>query len=231
MKVSALIEDAKRYVVGYYEDDGEQYVHWTEEDWLSYVKMAVGIIGMVDQDLFTTTVDVDLRPGSVQDIPAPCQSLRTVRGQRNKDGAVDHIIRKRSMSSMKLPSINRPVCRVSTATTGDYKVKSYTIDPDDPKMVIVDPPVPDGVTATMVVTCYAPPKMESLEEDLPINDTHSAIVFELILYYAWGVDIEDQANRERSNKHWDNALKLMEINDKATVERLKRLATKAMTNG
>lgn len=231
MNVSALIEDAKRYVVGYYEDDGEQYVHWTEEDWLSYVRLAVGVLAMADTELFTSTVDVDLVPGSVQTLPEQCQSLRAVRGQRNNKGAIDYIIRKRSMASMKLPSITRPVCRQTTVTDGEYKVKSYTVDPDDPTMLVVDPPVPEGTTATMVVTCYAPPKIQSLEEDLPFDDTHAAVIFELILYYAWGVDIEDQANRERSNTHWNNALKLMEIKDKAKIEQLKRLAFKAVTNG
>lgn len=231
MNVSALIEDAKRYVVGYYEDDGEQYVHWTEEDWLSYVRMAVGIIAMADTEMFTSTVDVELTAGSVQILPEQCQSLRAVRGQRNSNGVIDAIIRKRSMASLQLPSITRPTCQQTTVTDGPYKVKSYTIDPADPTMLVVDPPVPEGTKATMVVTCYAPPRLQSLEEHLPFDDTHAAVVFELILYYAWGVDIEDQANRERSNKHWENALKLLEIKDKAKVEMLKRLAFKAVTNG
>jgi len=33
-----------------------------------------------------------------------------------------------------------------------------------------------------------------------------------MLYYAWGVDIEDPANRERSNQHWNNAMALMKLN-------------------
>lgn len=231
MKVATLIEDAKRYVVGYYEDDGEQYVHWTEDDWLSYVRLAVGIIAAADTELFTSVVDVKLQPGSVQELPEQCTALRSVRGQRNEQGHIEHIIRKRSSASLKLSPIRRPTCKQYTVGDGDYKVKSYTVDNDDPKMIVVDPPVPAGTDATMVITCYAPPKLESFDEDLPLNDTHTSIVFELILYYAWGVDIEDQASRERSNTHWNNALKLMEIKDRQTEKLLKQIAKRAVTNG
>ena len=231
MKVATLIEDAKRYVVGYYEDDGEQYVHWTEDDWLSYVRLAIGIIATADTELFTSVVDVKLQPGSVQELPEQCTALRSVRGQRNEQGHIEHIIRKRSSASLKLSPIRRPTCKQVTVGDGDYKVKSYTVDNDDPKMIVVDPPVPSGTNATMVITCYAPPKLASLDEDLPLDDTQASIVFELILYYAWGVDIEDQASRERSNQHWNNALKLMEIKDRQTEKLLKQIAKRAVTNG
>lgn len=230
MKIAGLIEDAKRYVVGYYEDEGEQYVHWSEEDWLSYVRMAVGVIALTDVELFTSVVDVDLQPGAVQELPSQCQTLRSVRGQRGDNG-IEHLVRKRSHSSLRLPKITRPTCKMVTKSDGPYTVKSYAVDPDDPKVIIVDPPVPTGASATLVVTCYAPPAMKSVEEDLPLNDTHAAIIFELILYYAWGVDIEDQASRERSNTHWNNALKLMDIRDSAREKQLKRMIAKAVMNG
>lgn len=231
MKLATLIEDAKRYVVGYYEDDGEQYVHWTEDDWLSYIRLAVGIIATADTELFTTTVDVELQAGSVQELPSPCKTLRSVRGQRDERGQITHIIRKRSSASLKLAPINRNTCKQITVGNTDYKVKSYTVDADDTKMIVVDPPVPEGTKATMVITCFAPPSLESLEDEIPFDDSHAAIVFELLLYYAWGVDIEDQASRERSDTHWKNAMTLLEIKDKQTSNLLKRMATKAVTNG
>lgn len=230
MKVSTLIEDAKRYVVGYYEDDGEQYVHWTEEDWFSYIRLAVGIVATADTSLFTSVVTCRLQEGAVQPLPRQCDRLVSVRGQAGDNGAIEHIPRKRSVTSRKIPSMSRPMCRITTDSSG-YKVKTYTIDPADPTMIVVDPPVPPGEHATLVITCYAPPRLTSMDDDIPFTDVHASVIFELILYYAWGVDIEDQASRERSNTHWNNAMKLMEISDKMQKENLKRLAIKAVQNG
>lgn len=231
MKVSALIEDAKRYVVGYYEDDGEQYVHWTEEDWFSYVRLAVGIVATADTSLFTNVVECRLHEGAVQTLPSQCKRLVSVRGQVGENGAIDHIPRKRSVTSRKIPRMSRPMCRVSVTGDGGYKVNTYTIDPADPTTIVVDPPVPPGESATLVITCYAPPTLNTMDDDIPFTDVHASVVFELILYYAWGVDIEDQASRERSNTHWNNAMKLMEISDKMQKENLKRLAIKAEQHG
>lgn len=231
MKVADLIEDAKRYVVGYFEDDGEEYVHWTEADWISYARMAVGILATAESDLFTTVVDIKLEPGSVQYLPSECSALRSVRGQRGDNNSITSLIRKRSFSSINLPRISRPSCHSTTSSTNGYTVKSYAVDPADPTSLIVDPPVPDGVSATMVITCYSPPVLSSVEDDIQINDTHLPIIFELMLYYAWGVDIEDQANRERSDTHWNNAIKLLDIKDARRKEQLKMLAIKAVTNG
>lgn len=231
MKVSALIDDAKRYVVGYYEDDGEQYVHWTEDDWLSYVRLAVGIIAAADVSLFTSVVEVPLQQGSVQTLPSQCESLRSVRGQRGENGEVEHLPRKRSITSRRIPTISRKICSNYVKGDTEYKIKTYTVDPDDPKMIIVDPPVPVGTDATLVITCYAPPSLGGMDDEIPFTDVHTSVIFELILYYAWGVDIEDQANRERSNTHWNNALKLLEISDKMQKDNLKKLAVKAVSNG
>lgn len=231
MKVSALIEDAQRYVVGYYDDEDEMYVHWTEDDWLSYIKLAVGILATVDPELFTKTVDVELVPGAVQEIPAQCKTLRSVRGQRDDTGAISRLVRKRSSSTLKLPGIMRKTCKIKTVSDDEYVVKSYTVDEFDEKVIIVDPPVPNGRTATLVITCYSPPDIKDVNEELPINATHASIIFELLLYYAWGVDIEDTANRERSNTHWNNALKLMDITDAVMTKLLRGHKAKAVTNG
>lgn len=222
MKISTLIEDARRYVVGYYEDEDEKYVHWTEDDWLSYVRLAVGVMAMADVELFTNVIDVPLQPGQVQELPASCNTLRSVRGQRADDGSISHFVRKRSYNSMRLPRITRPTCKAITVGDGSYKVEAYAVDDNDKGMILVEPPVPVGFEGSLVVTCYSPPRIDSLDEDLPFDDSHATIVFELILYYAWGVDIEDQANRERSNTHWNNALKLMDIRDVAQQRALMR---------
>lgn len=224
MKVSSLIEDARRYVVGYYDDDDEQYVHWLEEDWLSYVKMAIGIVTLADQSSFTKTMDIDLVEGSIQEIPEECKTLKSVRGVKDGRGVITHKVRKRASNSLKLPTLSRPLCKSITNSNSDYIVKSYSLDEDDDRIIIVDPPVPQGVSGILTISCYSPPIIETEDDDIDLSQAQQTAVFELILYYAWGVDIEDTANRERSNTHWAHAMTLLQILTDADSKALKKQA-------
>lgn len=89
---------------------------------------------------------------------------------------------------------------------------SYDFDPDNPRQIIVDPPVPAGVEASLVISCYQPPVVSGEDDIIDLGSDLESAVFELMLYYAWGVDIEDTASRERSNTHWQNAMTLMRLN-------------------
>ena len=100
----------------------------------------------------------------------------------------------------------------SRIKSNTYKLNSYDIDPDNPRQIIVDPPVPAGTDATLVISCYQPPVVTSEDSAIDMGADLESAVFELMLYYAWGVDIEDTANRERSNQHWNNAMTLMKLN-------------------
>lgn len=224
MKISSLIEDARRYVVGYYEDDDEQYVHWLEEDWLSYVKMAIGIVTLADQSAFTKVMDIELVEGSVQEIPDECKTLKAVRGVKDERGVITHRVRKRASNTLKLPAISRPLCKSITKSNSDYVVKSYALDDDDDRIIVVEPPVPAGVTGLLTISCYSPPTIETEDDDIELTQAQQTAVFELVLYYAWGVDIEDTANRERSNTHWEHAMTLLKVINDADSKALKRQA-------
>lgn len=230
MKISSLIEDARRYVVGYFDDDDEQYVHWLEEDWFSYVRMAIGIVALANQSTFTKVMDIELQEGSIQEIPDSCKTLKSVRGIRDERGVITSTVRKRSSSSLKLPTLRRKFCKGTTESDSGYRVKSYTLDEDDDRAIIVDPPVPEGVKATLSISCYAPPEVNSEDDDIELDNAQQTAVFELLLYYAWGVDIEDTANRDRSKLHWDNAMSLLRIMDATEAKALKRQAKLANGN-
>ena len=209
MKVSGIIEEVSRYLQDNEFEDDVAYVHWTKQDLLTYIRNAIAIVAMVRKEEFTSTVDVELVEGIIQELPAPCKSLRTVQGQKDENGVITKRVRETKISN--LTGFNRAVCTSSTrSSSSEYTVKSYSYDEADPKVVIVDPPVPKGVSATLTITCYAPPEM---------------------LYYAYGVDIEDVANRERSNQHWKNALDLLQIYDYKQREEIRQLARRGVMNG
>lgn len=230
MKVSGIIEEVSRYLQDNEFEDDVAYVHWTKQDLLTYIRNAIAIVAMVRKEEFTSTVDVELVEGIIQELPAPCKSLRTVQGQKDENGVITKRVRETKISN--LTGFNRAVCTSSTrSSSSEYIVKSYSYDEADPKVIIVDPPVPKGVSATLTITCYAPPEISGEDDELEVDDNFRPIIFELMLYYAYGVDIEDVANRERSNQHWKNALDLLQIYDYKQREEIRQLARRGVMNG
>lgn len=221
MLVSGFIEEVSRYLQDNEFEDDVAYVHWTRDDLLTYLRNAVAIVAMVRKEEFTHTTDVELVEGIMQTLPSPCKSLKTVQGQKDERGVINKRIRETKLSS--LTGFARAVCTANTRSTGEYSVKSYSYDETDPKTIIVDPPVPKGVNATLTITCYAPPTISGEDDDLQIDVNIRPIIFELMLYYAYGVDIEDNANRERSNQHWKNALDLLQIYDYKQRDELRQM--------
>ena len=207
ISANSLIEDVARYLSDYEED--EAYVHWTKEDLLSYFKRAISIVAMTNQKRFVKKTEVKLVAGILQDVPESCESDVTVYGMANEDGVVTE--RARRIKIGLYPKLGRPVCS-SRVKSDTYKLSSYDIDESNPRQIIVDPPVPEGTDATLIISCYQPPVVTSEDSAVELGADLESAVFELMLYYAWGVDIEDQANRERSNQHWNNAMTLMKLN-------------------
>lgn len=207
ISANSLIEDVARYLSDYEED--EAYVHWTKEDLLSYFKRAISIVAMTNQKRFVKKTEVKLVAGILQDVPESCESDVTVYGMANEDGVVTERARRTKIGFY--PKLGRPVCS-SRVKSDTYKLSSYDIDESNPRQIIVDPPVPEGTEATLIISCYQPPVVTSENSAVELGADLESAVFELMLYYAWGVDIEDQANRERSNQHWNNAMTLMKLN-------------------
>lgn len=222
MKVAELIEEVSRYLQDNEFEDDIQYVHWTRDDLFSYLRNAVAIVSMVRKEEFVSTVDVELVEGAVQKLPAPCKSLKTVQGQKNDRGVITQRIREAKLSN--LASFSRSVCTKKTTSTDGYVVKSYSYDEDDPKTIYVDPPLQKGQTGTLTITCYAPPKVNGIDDELDLDENFRPIIFELMLYYAYGVDIEDNANRERSEAHIKVALQLLQIYDYKEQQAVMRAA-------
>lgn len=210
ISASSMLTDIARYLSDY--DEDESYVHWTQDDLLSYFKRAISIVAMAKRDRFVKRRVVKLKPGAVQETPEDCKSDISVQGVE-KDGVVERV-RRANLSIY--PPLGRPMCRSKICGTG-YKMKSFDIDPTNRRSILVDPPVPDGADVSLVLTCYMPPTVDSVDSTIELGQDLEAVVFELMLYYAWGVDIEDVANRERSNQHWNNAMTLLQLDVKLTA--------------
>nr|DAR25190.1 MAG TPA: head to tail adaptor [Caudoviricetes sp.] len=206
-----LIEDVARYLSDY--DEDESYVHWTQEDLLSYFKRAIGIVSIVKRDKFTRITEIKLVEGILQEVPSTCESDVKVLGLADENGTLKSIARKATHT--KYPALGRPICKGRVKGNKDYKLNSYEYSDENPRYILVDPPVPANTDATLVITCYTPPDVTSLDSEVDLGADIESAIFELMLYYAWGVDIEDNANRERSDSHWNKAIQLLQLSNGA----------------
>ena len=197
-----LIDDVSRYLRD--NEPDYEFTHWEESELASFLERAVYLVSSVRPSLFTSKVEVPLVAGSIQTIPDTCHEFVSVVGQKNADGGITAV--RKTTSKMAL-ALKFPVCSINT--TGDYEVSSWRYDEDDSKTVYVDPPVPAGSTGTLVVSCYNVPEVDSATTKLHLPAHWQPALFELMLYYAYGVDIESVPNRDRSAVHWNNAVTIM----------------------
>lgn len=208
LAVSTLIEDVARYLSEF--DEDESYVHWTKEDLLSYARYAIGVVGTIKKDKFIKRTEIKMKPGAVQDVPENCESNVSVIGQADENGVVRELPKKLKIT--KFPKLGRVKCESRVKTDSEYKLTSYEYDQTDPTRILVDPPVPDGVDATLVISCYMPPSISSDSDTITAGSELEPVIFELMLYYAFGVDIEDSSSQQRSQQHWNNAMTLLNLN-------------------
>lgn len=227
MNASQFIEEVSRYLQDNEFEDDVQYVHWTRDDLFNYFQLALSVVSMVRHEEFVQTVDVPLVEGAVQELPYPCKSLKSMQGQKDERGVITRKLREAKLTH--LASFKRSICKAyATDRKNQYEVKTFSYDINDPKTIYVDPPVPKGVNATLTLVCYAPPDVTSVDEELLVDDNIRPIIFELMLYYAYGVDIEDIGARERSSQHWNNAMTLLQVYDYKQQEELRNLSRRGV---
>lgn len=182
-----------------------EFTHWEERELAGFLQLAVELVSSTKPSLFTSRVDVKLVAGAIQSVPDSCQEFVSVTGQKDVDGVITPV--RKSSSKMAL-SLRRPICQ-ATSSTGEYLISAWRYDPDDYNTIYVDPPVPTGVDATLTISCYNTPEIASADTVIKLPSHWKPALFELMLYYAYGVDIESVPNRDRSAVHWNNAVTIM----------------------
>lgn len=208
MKAEDFYQRVSRYLTDFdYDSDSESYVHWTKEDLFGYYKLAVSLVASLNKSKFVTTVKVPLQEGSIQTIPPSCNELSSVVGAVDSSGKLIELTRR--VQSAMMSRFKLETCSSKLDTDGTYNLESWDYIDGSKNIIEVYPPVPAETQATLLVTCFTPPKITSESEEVYGLDEYEAAIFELMLYYAWGVDTESTASRDRSNTHWANAMSLI----------------------
>lgn len=201
----AIIRDVSRYLTD--QELGFEFTHWTEDDLFTYLKYALSIIAASDKSKHTKQREVKLQAGSLQNIPDTCSDARIV-GTKNAQG---YIVPARKISKDPMAAIDRPLCVSKLPCGTAYTMRTWAQSDSDSGTFWVTPPVPESEEVTVVMSCFEVDTPANLDEELHLNPEYEAVIFELMLYYAFGVDIESVAMRERSESHFNKAYTILGV--------------------
>lgn len=221
MKATDFYQQTARYLTDFdYASDSESYVHWTKEDLFNYFKLSVSLLSSLNKNKFVTTVKIPLQEGSIQTVPSSCNELSSIIGAVDASGKLIELTRQVQSSVMSRFKLD--TCSAKIDKDGTYNLEAWNYIDGSKNIIEVYPPVPSDTKATIMVTCFTPPKITSDTDEVYGLDGFEAAIFELMLYYAWGVDTESVSSRERSNTHWANAMglipSLLQINTKKVTK-------------
>lgn len=198
-EVSKLLND---HEVGY------EYIRWTEDELQEYVDDGLIQIALLRPDAFSKTIEVKLKPGAMQELPEGVTQLIDMVGTKDKlgrlkgkplrlDTSASHIARNYFEDLVCRQSINR----------GDYQVKAYEFDPNNPHVFYVEPPVPPGEEVGLVLQGVVIP---SGKEAVIPQKYHNAVI-EWALYRAFGKDLESVADAQISKRHLEHFYSMLQL--------------------
>ena len=199
MKAIDLIHDVSSYLSD--QELGFEFEHWSNADLFSYYKLAVAAVASRKPALFVKATVVQLKPGAQQDLPAPCENIV----DQYVTNAAGVRLRATTIKSAQFAFLSSCV----SVDAVDYTPKSVSFLPGAAQSFLVEPPAPPGVNTTVQVNCFAPPEITSTDAEVSIPGTFKPVIFEMMLYYAFGVDTESVASRSRSEFHFANAMLLI----------------------
>ena len=188
-RVSAYLTD---------EEPGYEFTHWTESDLETYFDLALKILTTALPEL-SRGVCTARAEGSIVELPPCCENLLNIT-RVELNGMPQTQPRRVTTRANRYP-----VCQPGDAP---YCVDSWSYDPQE-GVLYLTPPVPAGTHVVLTLTCIKPVEIINGEADIPAR--FEPVVFELMLYYAWGVDIESPASRDRSLAHYKTAGDLMGV--------------------
>jgi hypothetical protein len=203
---TALIASVSRYLSD--QEQGFEFEHWSQEDLGDYYRKAALMLASSDayKDYFSTRTEVPLKLGRRQQLPEACDKL-TNRYVEDEEGNTVAEVNTKAAIKFKIP-----LCY-----DGDATVTGFSYDPAEPTSITVDPPVTE-LGHSIFVNCF---NFDADAEDIPLPAIAEPIIFELMLYYAFGTEIESGPSKERSALHFTNGISMLnfEIQKSAAKKR------------
>lgn len=204
IRAATLIEDVGRYLSDFDSTDPEfNHVTWSRPDLTSYLRMSLAALMSVRPEAFSRIVEVPMTGSDIVQLPSECEQLLSVVGYRRPDGTLDTTVREVKDSSR--PVSSRAVCASRPGDPGSIQV---SITSEGPRDFSVDPAVSGG---SMVIRCATEAVLDGDDAviDLPLK--YSAVLFNWMVSYAFGTEVEAVAMRQRSDEHWKRGADLLTL--------------------
>lgn len=200
----AMIAEVSRYLTD--QEEGFEFTHWTELDLFTYLRYSIAIIAAANKSKYSATKEIELTQGNLQTLSSICDNAQII-GTKTSSGAV---VPARKITKDPSLSIDRPVCE-STSIGKEYIVRTWSALDADSNTLWVSPEVPADVKVTVIASCFEPPVPTSMDETINLPTELEPALFEFMLYYAFGVDIESVGMRERSESHFNKAYTILGV--------------------
>lgn len=197
-----LIKDVARYLSEYDSSGAEehQFREWSPEDLMSYFRLAIQQLVAADPKAFVKSIRVPTPADGLLVLPAECEECLGILRFTSADGKVTD---RPPYSDTAAFNTTRPVCTTSSA--GGTSV-SISRDSIDRRSLFISPASAGG---TVTLSCVSVPDMAGLDITVDIPSRHYATIFNFMVSYAYGVDIESAPMRGRSDEHWNRAMTLI----------------------
>lgn len=196
IRTAGLIESVARYLSDFDSTDEEfNFTTWSKSDIASYLRMSLASLMSVRPKDFSKRVEIPMTGTDIVDLPDECDQLLSIVGYRRADGTLDTTVREVKESTRPISS--RAVCAGPTGQ-GDGNVQVRLADAG-PRDFIVTPVLHDG---SMVVRCSVEPALLDGDAELDLPAKYEAVLFNWMVSYAMGTEVEAVALRQRSDEHW-----------------------------
>lgn len=180
-------------------EPGHEFTQFPRENLIAWWNEGLCILHRLRPDLFTRSRDVDLKPGTRQEVGDSC-TFKSVDANIGADGEDLTPIRQTSVTAIRQWGGKQSCLGAPGAA---YRVTEYQFDKMQRDTFYVSPPVPAGVEAKVRVTCVEPPPtltISDLDETAPTDCWQEALVRHYVLGQAYSLD-SDQVSLQLANWH------------------------------
>lgn len=181
-------------------EPGYEHVRWPLPQLFEYIAESLEQIASLKPELFAVSEIVKLYPGAAQPIPSRFSKLLDVPANVNIDGSIGEPVLPANYILTRY--FNKPNCLSSTG-----KVSSFSVDPNNPRVFIVNPPVlgyPPQYVQLLGQT--RPQAIASVRDDIEFSGGDAAMYYNAVkdwaLYRAFMKDTESQSSLNRAIQHY-----------------------------
>jgi len=192
------------------------------------LNMAVQAISLMRPDLYTETIEVELKAGAEQTLPtgvtAIVGDIRTIcigKDGKQTDGNVAKIADEgevRAFSFFKdKKCLGENAKYTSDNTCSKWQLGSYTHDPRAPQRLLVQPPIPDGLKPKIKVVVQRCPDCFTwnTDKDKELPCKYGTAIAEYALYALYNTEQESEYSKARADSHFKRYTDLMGLGYRA----------------